>query len=161
MQLCPPLRNFASIAPVTAASRSASPKTMKGALPPSSSSGRTTRSLALLMIRRPTSVEPVKLTTRTAGWASSVSVTSAAGPCTRLTTPGGIPASSRQRIISTTASGAFSEARATTGQPAARAGASLRAWMETGKFHGVRLATTPAGRRMVRCRRPACSCGWT
>ena len=36
-QVCPPLRNFAAIKPSTAASISASSKTMKGALPPSSS----------------------------------------------------------------------------------------------------------------------------
>ncbi len=46
----------------------------------------------------------------------------------------------------TTASGAFSDARATVVQPAARAGATFRAWIETGKFHGVRQMATPAGR---------------
>jgi len=37
MQVCPELRNLHSTAPATAASRSASAKTMNGALPPSSS----------------------------------------------------------------------------------------------------------------------------
>ena len=45
MQDCPVLRNFASIAPSTAASMSASSKTTNAASPPSSSSGRTTRGL--------------------------------------------------------------------------------------------------------------------
>ncbi len=113
------------------------------------------------MIRRPTSVDPVKVTTRTARWRSSAWVSSAAGPCTRFTTPSGTPASVRQRTSSVTASGAFSETLATTVQPAASAGASLRAWIEQGKFHGDRLATTPVGRRIVRCRLPAASCGMT
>ena len=43
------------------------------------------------------------------------------------------------------ASGVWLAGRATTGQPAARAGAILRAWRRTGKFQGAMLATTPTG----------------
>ena len=155
------LRSLASMAPSTAASTSASSKTMNAASPPSSSSGRTTRRAAPAMISRPTWVDPVNVTARTAGWSSSAWVTSRGGPCTRLTTPLGMPASVSVRIISVAASGAFSETLATTVHPAARAGASLRAWMEQGKFHGVSEATTPTGRLMLRCRRSAASCGRT
>src|SRR5216684_3166902 len=60
----PLLRNFASIAPSTARSRSQSAKTMKGASPPSSMRGVTTRCAASFRMERPTEVDPVKLTTR-------------------------------------------------------------------------------------------------
>ena len=81
----------------------------------------------------------------------------AGGPVDEVDHAGRQPGIDQHRTISVAASGAFSETRATTVQPAARAGASLRAWMEQGKFHGVRDATTPTGRRMVRCRRSAAS----
>ena len=54
------LRILASIAPATAASMSASSKTMNGALPPSSIERRSSVSEAWAISRRPTSVEPVK-----------------------------------------------------------------------------------------------------
>ena len=47
--------------------------------------------------------------------------------------------------LSATAAGASSAGRATTVQPAARAVASFRASIDTGKFHGVKAATTPTG----------------
>src|SRR5690625_4298856 len=153
----PLLRNFATNAPSTAASTSASSNTMNAPFPPSSSSGCTTRSAALAMIVRPTAVEPVNVTIAVLGCSISASLFSCGGPCTRLITPSGIPASVRQLIISVTASGAFSDTRATTVHPAARAGASLRAWIEHGKFHGDRLATTPAGSRSTSCSRPETS----
>ncbi len=40
-------------------------------------------------------------------------------------------------------------------QPAARAGPSLRASIDDGKFHGVMAATTPTGWRVVMGFRPA------
>ena len=88
------------------------------------------------MIWRPTPVDPVKLTARTAGWWSRAAVISREGPWTRLTTPAGNPASCRTSNRPVAASGAFSDTLPTTVQPAASIAASLRAWMETGKFHG-------------------------
>ncbi|CAH0327313.1 hypothetical protein SRABI128_05979 [Microbacterium sp. Bi128] len=60
VQASPMFRSFASIAPATAASMSASPKTTNGAFPPSSIEVRSTVSDASASSRRPTSVEPVK-----------------------------------------------------------------------------------------------------
>ena len=62
---CPPLRIFASIAPSTAASRSASSSTMNGSFPPSSIEQLTIRSAACFSSNRPTSVEPVNDSLRT------------------------------------------------------------------------------------------------
>ena len=55
----PMLRILATIAPATAASMSASSKTMNGALPPSSIDRRSNVSDACAISLRPTSVEPV------------------------------------------------------------------------------------------------------
>ncbi|MNP20335.1 hypothetical protein D3C76_1129040 [compost metagenome] len=93
-QVWPLLRYLETSAPSTAASRSASSKTMKGALPPSS---RETflMSLAHSTISwRPISVEPVKLSLRTSGLPVSSAPTSPALPVTTLNTPLGMPARS-------------------------------------------------------------------
>ena len=57
------------------------------------------------MIRRPTSVEPVKATLSTIGLATSASPTAAPDPATTFTTPSGIPASRQSRPISRVVSG--------------------------------------------------------
>jgi hypothetical protein len=44
-------------------------------------------------------------------------------------------------------------------QPAAIAGATLRAIISAGKFHGVIAATTPTGWRRASSRRPSRLCG--
>ena len=46
-------------------------------------------------------------------------------------------------------------------QPAARAGAILRACRVTGKFHGPKAPTTPTGCLIVRCRLPGALFGMT
>src|SRR6202161_4854654 len=66
-------------------------------------------------------------------------------PKTRFSTPDGIPASARQATIAAAALGASSGALRMTGQPAARAGPSLRAVITAGKFQGTNAGTTPAG----------------
>src|SRR5579883_2461095 len=63
--VCPELRNFDAIAPRTAASKSASSKTIKGALPPNSSETFFTVSAQAAIRRFPTAVEPVKESLRT------------------------------------------------------------------------------------------------
>ncbi len=70
-QVWPLLRYFETIAPSTAASRSASSKTMKGALPPSSIEHFSTWSAAWRSRMRPTSVEPVKVSLRTLGFSQN------------------------------------------------------------------------------------------
>ena len=64
-QVCPAFRNLQSIAPSTAASRSASSKTMNGALPPNSNESFFTLAAHWRYKILPTSVEPVKVTFRT------------------------------------------------------------------------------------------------
>jgi hypothetical protein len=64
-QVWPELRYFETMAPSAAASRSASSKTMKGALPPSSIDTFFTVSADCRISSLPTSVEPVKVILRT------------------------------------------------------------------------------------------------
>ena len=93
-QVWPALRYFAAIAPSTARSRSASSKTMKGALPPSSIETFFIVFAACSISFLPTSVEPVKvifLTSRVRG--QLVADLASAEPVTMLTTPFGTPAS--------------------------------------------------------------------
>ena len=90
----PMLRNLASIAPATAASRSASSKIRNGALPPSSIDVRNTSAADCWINVRPTSVDPVKLSFRSRGSAMIGSDTSPDDVVvTTLTTPSGRPAS--------------------------------------------------------------------
>ncbi len=71
----PMLRILASIAPSTAASRSASAITRNGALPPSSIDTRSSCSADCSTSRRPTAVEPVKVSLRSRGSRISGSIT--------------------------------------------------------------------------------------
>ena len=139
------LRNFEAIAPSTALSRSASSKTMKGALPPSSSDTRLTVVMQRAASIFPTGVEPVKVNLRTRGSPVSISPIGAACPVTTLNTPGGTPASSPRAARARALNGVSSEGLSTTVQPAARAGPTLRVIIAAGKFHGVTAATTPTG----------------
>ena len=91
-QVWPELRNFEAIAPVTARSMSASSKTTSGALPPSSIDTRFNACAARPASTRPTSVEPVKVILRTAGFSTNSSAIGPAAPVTMLTTPAGTPA---------------------------------------------------------------------
>ena len=140
------LRIFAIIAPSIAASMSASSNTMNGALPPSSIAGLRIWSAASCSSLRPTSVEPVKETTRTRGSCSMAETTL---PDERdgmtLTTPAGTPASSSAGISASMVSGVSEAGLSTTGQPAASAGPILRVAIAAGKFHGVTSTAMPAG----------------
>ena len=89
------------MAPRTAASISASAKTMNGAWPPSSSEIFFTVPAQSPMSRLPTAVEPVKLSLRTSGLLVISWPISAAGPVTTLNTPGGRPARSARRARGT------------------------------------------------------------
>src|SRR4029450_13171762 len=140
------LRILAIMAPSIAASMSASSNTMKGALPPSSIAGLTTLSAASCRSLRPTSVEPVKETTRTRG-SCSMALTTLPEERDGMTliTPAGTPASSMIGISASMVSGVSEAGLSTTGQPAASAGPILRVAMAAGKFHGVTSTATPAG----------------
>ena len=88
LQIWPEFWNTAIAAPGTAASRSASAKTMLGDLPPSSIDIRFRLPAAARMIFWPTSVEPVKAILSTPGCAASAAPASPK-PVTTLTTPCG------------------------------------------------------------------------
>jgi hypothetical protein len=73
-------------------------------------------------------------------------VTSAAAEVViTLTTPGGNPDSASSLVNSSVVSGVSSAGLSTTVQPAARAGATLRVAMASGKFQGVISRQGPTG----------------
>ncbi len=59
--------------------------------------------------------------------------------------PAGTPARSASNAIASAESGVSAAGRATKPQPTASAGATLRAIIALGKFHGVIEAATPIG----------------
>ena len=130
---------------VTAASSSASSRTMFGDLPPSSCATRLTVGAAFLATSIPARVEPVKLTMSTSGWLLSAAPTVGPSPLTRLKTPAGTPAACITSVHSWALNGAISEGFNTIVQPTARAGTTLHAIWLIGQFHGVMNAQTPIG----------------
>ena len=127
---------------------------MKGALPPSSIEHLSTWSAACASSVRPVCVEPVKVSLRTFGWVQNTRPTPAESVEGRIdSTPSGIPARSASTAMARAESGVSEAGRATKPQPAASAGATLRAIMALGKFHGVIEATTPTGWRSTWIRR--------
>ena len=149
----PALRNFEAISPSTASSRSASSKMRYGAWPPSSSDSRLIWSAERRISSLPTSVEPVNEILRTRASENSWSATMPAErEVIRLTTPGGVPASSIARRMSAAVSGVALAGLTTLVQPAAIAGPSLRVIIAAGKFQGVIAAVTPTGWRSTSTR---------
>src|SRR5712692_5747907 len=139
-------RNFIATAPSSAASKSQSSNTMKGALPPSLNDSRLIWRAAVAMIPFPTSVEPVKPILRISGCVSSSAPTRPERlVVSTLSTPAGSPASWVIRAMASAVSGVADAGLRTTVQPAARAGAIFRVTMVAGKFHGVTAATGPIG----------------
>ena len=127
---------------------SASSKTMKGALPPSSSANFFTVGAHCAIRMRPTSVLPVKDRWRTVSLShSTLPMAGASVPMMTLITPAGTPARTASSAAASAVSGVSSAGLMTTGQPAASAGATLRVIMASGKFHGVMAAHTPIGWR--------------
>ncbi len=97
---------------------------------------------------RPTSVEPVKERWRTTSLAQSrrpISTEASASPVSTFSTPEGMPARWASSATARAESGVASAGLMMTEQPAARAGATLRVIMATGKFQGVMAAHTPMG----------------
>ena len=149
----PMLRIFASIAPSTAASRSASSKTRNGALPPSSIETRSTFSAACAISVRPTSVEPVKESFLRRGSAISGPVVAPAEVAViTFSTPAGRPAAARICASASIDSGVCFAGLTTIVQPAATAGPILRVPIASGKFHGVISRHGPTGWRIVSIR---------
>ena len=156
MQVWPELRNLQSSAPATASSRSASSKTMNGALPPSSSDTFFTCPAHCAISSLPTSVEPVKPSLRTSGLdviSAPIAGASSALPVTIAKTPGRQAGLSASRASASAESGVCSAGFSTIVQPAASAGAALRVTIAAGKFHGVMPAVTPTGSLVTTMRR--------
>ena len=146
VQASPALRILATMAPSSAASRSASSNTMKGVLPPSSIDTLSTWSAATLSRVWPTSVDPVNDSLRTRGSCSICSITPEEPlATTTLTTPGGSPAASMRWTTARVVRGVSDAGFTMAVQPAARAGPILRVAMAAGKFHGVIITLTPTG----------------
>src|SRR4029079_17777978 len=120
-----------------------------GDLPPSSSDTFFKFPDAAAMIERPTAVEPVNAILSTFGLEASSAPTTGPGPVTTFSTPFGTPASAQMRASSNVVPAVNSDGLATMVQPAASAGASLRAMSDIGKFQGVMMPTTPTGSSTV------------
>ncbi len=144
-QTWPWLNQIASTTPSTAPSISASSKTMKGDLPPSSSVSDLPVPAVASRIRRPTSVEPVKAILSISA-CSTISAPVSPSPVTMFSTPGRQPGLQRQvRRKASAVSGVNSAGFRTTVLPSARAGATFQASIRNGKFHGMIWPTTPTG----------------
>ena len=100
-------------------------------------------------IRRPVADDPVNEITPTSGLSTIASPTSAPEPVTRLTTPGGKPASSSSSTSSVAQCGASEAGLNTTALPATSAGISFQHGIAIGKFQGVMIPAIPIGWRML------------
>ena len=133
------------IAPVSALSRSASSKTINGALPPSSNVSFFTVLADSLIRIFPTSVEPVKLTFLTRLERINCLPISSASPVMIFTTPAGSLACWQSSARNRAERGVSGAGFPINVQPAAKAAAILRVSIAIGKFQGVIAATTPIG----------------
>lgn len=97
MQTWPELRDLPVAEVAAAASGSASSQTMTGAWPPNSMIAGFICWPAIAAKCFPTGIEPVKVTSRTAGCGIRYSEISEGVPNTRFKTPGGSPASAKAR----------------------------------------------------------------
>ena len=138
LQTWPALKKLPKAVPCTARSTSASSRITVGPLPPSSKSSGLPAARAATRI--PVSLLPVNPTASVPGWAAISSPTSAPGPVTRFTAPGGTPASSMHRISSTAMTEVVLAGDQTTVFPVARAAPRYSIGMFSGKFHGVMTA---------------------
>src|SRR3546814_19853973 len=94
----PAFLNLEVMAPATAASKSASSNTMKGALPPSSSDRRFTVSAQSAIRRFPTAVEPEHDNLRNTGFLQSSATTAGAdSEVPKAKAPSGVPAEKAKR----------------------------------------------------------------
>jgi len=122
---------------------------MLGLLPPSSSETFFRFPAAACTISLPTSVEPVKATLSTSGWAASAAPAVSPKPVTAFTTP------FRHAGLGDEAGQAQRGQRGLLGRlehhgvALVSAGPSFHAAISSGKFHGMIWPTTPTGSRSV------------
>ena len=100
-------------------------------------------------MRRPVSVLPVKLMTEMSGFSTIASPTSPPEPVTRLTVPGGKPASAISSTSSVAQCGVSLAGLNTTVLPVTSAGIIFQHGIAIGKFQGVMIPATPIGWRML------------
>ena len=141
----PESKNPALSALSTAASKSASAKTIFGFLPPSSRATFFTPCAADSAIFLPVSRPPVKEIRSISGWDESTEPTLAPSPITTFATPAGRPRESRTSAINNVVEGVSSEGLITNELPVASAGAIFHEACNSGKFHGVIMPQTPIG----------------
>ena len=110
----------------SAASRSASAKTICGLLPPSSSVTGMAFFAAAVWISAPTATEPVKEMWRTSGCADSAAPASSPRPGTTFNAPAGRPAASATRAKASAVRQASSAGFSTQALPIASAAPTLR-----------------------------------
>ncbi len=122
---------------------------MFGDLPPSSRVTFLRFPAAACTISLPTSVDPVKATLSTIGWAASAAPAVSPKPVTTFTTPSGTPASAIRPARRIAVSEVCSAGLSTTVLPVVSAGPSFHAAISSGKFHGMICPTTPTGSRSV------------
>nr|CAA49825.1 unnamed protein product [Azospirillum brasilense] len=143
------VKRMPATAPSMALSRSASPITIIGLLPPSSRVTGISLSAARCEMIFPVSTEPVKVTLPTPGWVTRGAPHPGPSPDRMLRTPAG-----RTWFMTwmtrRAASGASSADLTMTAFPATSAGAILSAIRYSGTFHGMMAPTTPIGSRWVK-----------
>ena len=130
---------------MTAASRSASSRTISGAFPPAQEDWFQVCA-ALCATIFPTLVEPVKFTRLTAGCAikaSTIVAASAGALVTTLTTPSGSPASRKASPISRWVAGQVSDAFKYDGVAAGQRHCDRAHAKMIGAFQGAMPSTTP------------------
>src|SRR5581483_10086567 len=140
--------------PGATAARSASSSTTTGDRPPSSRWNRVTFSQHSLAIRLPPEVPPVKDTWSTSGLLIIPSAT-LRGATTRLSAPGGRPASAKASTSTNALSGVSDAGLSTTVHPAINAGSTLLSVSGIGEFHGTIAETTPTGSCTIFARAPS------
>src|ERR1700685_2407992 len=98
-----------------------------------------------LLTMRPTSVDPVKLTSLTSLWMINGDPASGPSPNTTFITPRGKPASFKACIKLKVESGVSSAGLMTTVFPVTSAGIAFHDGIAIGKFHGQMRPATPTG----------------
>ena len=144
MQDCPLLMTRALTAVFTATSRSALGSTMKGSLPPSSSTVFLIAFPAALATCPPAAVLPVSVTAATRG--SSITPFTCSVSIKRVwKTPSAKPARRKISSIASAHRGTLLECLSSPTFPATSAGAAKRKTCQKGKFHGMIASTGPIG----------------
>ena len=144
MQVCPALPKREATATGTALARSASSSTMKGSLPPSSSTHFFRCLPAVAATDRPARSLPVSVTALTRGSAMTAAACSLS-MCSTPNTPSGTPAAASTPAMASAQPGTLVACLSRATLPAIRPGARKRNTCQTGKFHGMIASTQPMG----------------